>query len=161
MINFYRIFSVALLELLSNSCDITNRRSINSDNWNTNVSLGDAHYKIIGKVTGHSQSSYILGLGGTSSRALYSSAREDMIERACLKDNQAIIYINTTLSQSGFPPFFWTHEAVASGILIEFMDKDDNHTDTSLGYAPSIPITDSVTVETSAATRYDDNSVKT
>lgn len=161
MRNFYRILFSALTALLPYGCGITNRRPINGDNWNTNVSLGDTPYKIIGKVTGHSQSSYVFGFGGVSSRALYSSARENMIGSACLKDNQAIIYTNTTQSQSGFPPFFWTHEAVASGILIEFVDKDDNRTDASSGHAPTIPVTDSAAVETSASSRYDDNAAKT
>lgn len=83
-------FSALLIALLS-SCGITGRFPLNADNWNTNVTLNDARYRIVKTVTGHSGSTYVLGIGGMSGKALYSSARADMLKHARLKDNQAII----------------------------------------------------------------------
>ncbi len=80
---------------------------------------------------------YVLGIGGMSGKALYSSARADMLKHARLKDNQAIIYTNTVVSTSGVPPFFWQNEAVASGILIEFLDGTDCAAESERQTAPN------------------------
>ena len=129
-------FSALLIALLS-SCGITGRFPLNADNWNTNVTLNDARYRIVKTVTGRSGSTYVLGIGGMSGKALYSSARADMLKHAGLKDNQAIIYTNTVVSTSGIPPFFWQNEAVASGILIEFLDGTDSAAESERQTAPN------------------------
>ena len=157
MRNLYRILFPTLLALLLSGCGFTRRLPSNGDNWNTNVNLGEVNYRIIGKVTGHSKSTYILGIGGMSGRALYSSARADMIKNAELKDNRAIIYSNTTESMSGLPPLFWQNEAVSSGILIEFTDKETDCSDKSECRTAEIPALDSVAVEAPAIAPHDDD----
>lgn len=134
-----KIFFVLLsMATLMYGCGFTNRGALNNNLWNTQVSLDNVPYKMIGTVKGYSRSTYVFGIGGMSATSLYNSANSDMINHANLKDNQAIIYTTTVASRHGAFPLFWREEAVAYGILIEFAGGCRSHLSSADADQPEI-----------------------
>lgn len=87
----------------------------------TNVVLKENNFKMLKKVTGEWSATYILGLGGTSREALASNSVAEMIDKAQLKDNQALINTTTAVSTKYiFGNLYTEITAVSTGYVIEF-----------------------------------------
>lgn len=90
----------------------------------TNVVLKENNFKMIKKVTGEWSATYILGLGGASREALASNSVAEMIDKAQLKDNQALINTTTAISTKYiFGNLYTEITAVSTGYVIEFVSS--------------------------------------
>lgn len=98
----------------------------------TNVNISEANFRVVGLVEGKAKATYVLGIGGLSSKALKSNAYADMVRNANLKGSQMVV--NATISQThyGFVPFTWTQTVKYQGTIIEFINPDQPAT--SVGY---------------------------
>lgn len=72
------IFIVAVIFSLT-SCGFHNGLTKNLNSNNTNVVLSEANYTVVRKVEGEASARYVLGIGGTSKKALINEARKNML----------------------------------------------------------------------------------
>ncbi|HQB69584.1 MAG TPA: hypothetical protein P5564_04560 [Paludibacteraceae bacterium] len=117
------VFIVGILGLLLlTGCAGANlSQHINNDVTQTSVVLSQDNYRIIGEVSGEATSTYILGIGGLSKKALTNNSRADMYAKAKLKDGQAIINVSTTVSVKVIAgPIYMKYIATTTGYVIEF-----------------------------------------
>ncbi len=114
------IFIVGTASLLS-SCGI-NFASISNHNANeTQVQLTNNNFKVIDKINGSAEVSYVLIFGGLSMKRLYENAYSAMMDKANLQGSpRAVINIITEERLHGFPPFYYTRTVTVSANVIEF-----------------------------------------
>ncbi len=103
------------------SCGI-NTAHVTSHNQNvTQVHLSENNFKVIDQVSGSSEASYIMAIGGMRKRQLYENAYSTMIKKAnLLNDSKAIINVMTENHFSGFAPFFVRRTITVSAQVVEF-----------------------------------------
>ena len=112
------IASLAILSLTS--CASFNAPTINNNNQSTQVVLSKNNFKVIDSVTGESETTYILGIGGISKKSLVAEARKNMIEKANLIGSaKAIINEKIEVKSSVFP-FVGKVQVMVSAEVIEF-----------------------------------------
>lgn len=109
----------------------------------TKQELESQEYRIVGAVTGTASSIHILGvIGGLSSKAqnIYRSSYDDMLRKAELKPNQAII--NVTIEKRYAFFILFSQTAVhTTGTVIEFPAKGNKKSQASaLATTPSAKI---------------------
>ena len=88
----------------------------------TNVELSKKNFTILGKVSGKSTNTYVLGFGGSSNRALLESAKNEMMKNANLSGSKAVINITYDKHYNGFIPFYSKLTITASAYIIEFTE---------------------------------------
>jgi hypothetical protein len=95
---------------------------INNHNQNaTEVHLSANNFKVIDQISGSSNASYILAIGGLNKRQLYQNAYSTMLNNAnLLNSSKAVINVLTEEHVGGFPPFFVRRTITVSGQVIEF-----------------------------------------
>lgn len=86
----------------------------------TDVVLSQNNYRILDKVEGTSESTYVLGFGGCSEKSLKDNAVNDMFQKANLKDGQAIANITYTTSVKTILGIYTEMTVTAHGNIIEF-----------------------------------------
>ena len=102
------IYSVLLLlTAFLNSCGIGAALVTNHNQNATEVHLSGNNFKVIDQVSGSSETSYVLAIGGMNKRQLYENAYSKMMKKAnLLNGSKAIINVMTEEHFSGFAPFF-------------------------------------------------------
>ena len=91
----------------------------------TQVVLKENNYKMKKKVSGEWSATYVLGLGGTSRESLANNSVAEMIDKAQLKDNQALVNTTTAVSTKYiFGNLITEITAVSTGYVIEFVDPN-------------------------------------
>ncbi len=95
-----------------------NHNSINQ----TEVVLQKNNYKVVKTVEGTVTSTYVFGIGGYSETSLKDNAVNQMYRNADLKDGQAVININTTVSIYTVLGVYTEKSATAYGTVIQFVD---------------------------------------
>lgn len=117
------IYSVLLLlAAFLNSCGIGTALVANHNQNATEVHLSGNNFKVIDQVSGSSEVSYVLAIGGMNRRQLYQNAYSDMMKKANLLNNsRAIINVMTEEHVSGFAPFFVRRTITVSAQVIEFI----------------------------------------
>jgi hypothetical protein len=115
---FYVIF---LLMVFFSSCGY-NAAFISNHNQNaTQVQLSGSNFKVVDKVSGSSEVSYIFGIGGMDKRQLFENAYSDMMKKANLMNSsKAIINVMTEEHVSGFAPFYVKRTVTVSAHVVEF-----------------------------------------
>lgn len=117
-----KIISAISAMLLFTSCGINTAYVLNSNQNSTQVHLRENNYKIIGRVSGSSEVSYIFMIGGMSKKQLYEDAYSAMMKDADLTSGSRAIINNFTEEQfSGFFPFAYTRRVTVSASMIEFI----------------------------------------
>jgi len=112
-----RICFIVLLALTAMSC------TIQKGYMTSNASLQTGNFKIVGIAKGHSSTFYFFMLfGGMSTDGLVFKAKQDMYDKAKLKDNQAIANITVDNSWSYIFPLMMHHDVFISGDIVQFKD---------------------------------------
>ncbi len=116
------IYSVLLLlAAFISSCGIGTALITNHNQNATEVHLSGNNFIVIDQVSGSSEASYVLGIGGMNKRQLYENAYSTMMKKAnLLNGSKAIINVMTEEHVSGFAPFFVCRTITVSAHVIEF-----------------------------------------
>lgn len=117
-----RIYSVLLLlAALLSSCGIGTALVTNHNQNATEVHLSENNFKVIDQVSGSSEETYVLTIGGMNKRQLYENAYSTMMKKAnLLNGSKAIINVMTEEHVSGFAPFFVRRTITVSAQVVEF-----------------------------------------
>ena len=116
------IYSVfLLLAAFASSCGIGTALVTNHNQNATEVHLSGNNFKVIDQVSGSSEVSYVLAIGGMNKRQLYDNAYSTMMKKAnLLNGSKAIINVMTEEHLSGFAPFFVRRTITVSAQVVEF-----------------------------------------
>ena len=116
------IYSVlSLLAVFLNSCGFGHAIITNHNQNATEVHLSGNNFKVIDQVSGSSEASYVLAIGGLNKRQLYENAYSTMMKKAnLLNGSKAIINVMTEQHFSGFFPFFVRRTITVSAQVVEF-----------------------------------------
>ncbi len=113
--------SVLLLSAFLSSCAVGTALVTNHNQNATEVHLGGNNFKVIDQVSGSSEVSYVLAIGGIKKRQLYQNAYSAMMKKAnLLNGSKAIINVMTEEHFSGFAPFFVRRTITVSAQVVEF-----------------------------------------
>ena len=88
----------------------------------TQVVLSQKNFKVVGQAEGVAASTYIVGIGGLSKKAVRGNAIAAMYENAKLSSSQTIINISVKQTVLGLVPFFVRHVYTATGTVVEFTE---------------------------------------
>lgn len=116
------IYSGLLLLTASiSSCGVGAAIVTNHNQNATEVHLSGNNFKIVDQVSGSSEASYIMAIGGINKRQLYENAYSSMMKKAnLLNSSKAIINVMTEEHFSGFAPFFVRRTITVSAQVVEF-----------------------------------------
>lgn len=116
------IYSVLLvLTAFFSSCGVGAALVTNHNQNATEVHLSGNNFKVIDQVSGSSEVSYVLAIGGMNKRQLYENAYTAMMKKAnLLNGSKAIINVMTEEHVSGFAPFFVRRTITVSAHVVEF-----------------------------------------
>jgi PBP1b-binding outer membrane lipoprotein LpoB len=110
-----------LLATFLSSCGISTALVTNHNQNATEVHLSGNNFKVIDQVSGSSEDSYIMAIGGMKKRQLYENAYSAMMKKAnLLNGSKAIINVMTEEHVSGFAPFFIRRTITVSAQVVEF-----------------------------------------
>jgi len=110
-----------LLTTFLSSCGVGIALVTNHNQNATEVHLSANNFKVIDQVSGSSEASYVLGIGGMNKRQLYENAYSTMMKKANLMNgSRAIINVMTEQHVSGFAPFFVRRTITVSAQVVEF-----------------------------------------
>ena len=119
-----KISTYSLLLILTaflSSCGIGTAFVTNHNQNATEVHLSENNFKVIDQVSGSSETSYVLAIGGVNKRQLYENAYSTMLKKANLMNgSKAIINVMTEEHFSGFAPFFVRRTITVSAQVVEF-----------------------------------------
>lgn len=113
----------ALLTLAAfiSSCGIGTALVTNHNQNATEVHLSGNNFNVIDQVSGSSETSYVLAIGGMDKRQLYENAYSAMMKKAnLLNGSKAIVNLMTEEHVSGFAPFFVRRTITVSAQVVEF-----------------------------------------
>ena len=112
--------AIALAVMLS-SCGVSGALVLNDNSNATQVQLAGANYKVLEKISGSADVSYILMIGGIYKKQLYENAYAAMLEKADLEGkSRALINVVTEEHAGGFFPFYVERTITVSAHVIEF-----------------------------------------
>ena len=116
------IYSVLiLLSAFLSSCGFGTALVTNHNQNATEVHLSANNFKVIDQVSGSSETSYVLAIGGMNKRQLYENAYSAMMKKANLiNGSKAIINVVTEEHYSGFAPFFVRRTITVTAQVVEF-----------------------------------------
>ncbi len=116
------IYSLLLLFMaFHSSCGIGAALVTNHNQNATEIHLSSNNFKVIDQVSGSSEVSYIMAIGGMDRRELYENAYSAMLKKANLMNSsKAIINVITEEHVNGFAPFFVRRTITVSAQVIEF-----------------------------------------
>ena len=103
------------------SCGVGAAFVTNHNQNATEVHLSSNNFKVIDQVSGSSEVSYVLLIGGMERRQLYENAYSKMMKKAnLLNGSKALINVMTEEHVNGFVPFFVRRTITVSAQVIEF-----------------------------------------
>jgi len=112
---------ILLLAAFLSSCGIGTALVTNHNQNATEVHLSENNFKVIDQVSGSSEASYVLAIGGINKKQLYENAYSSMMKKAnLLNGSKAIINVMTEEHFSGFAPFFVRRIITVSAQVVEF-----------------------------------------
>jgi hypothetical protein len=116
------IYSVLIsLTAFLSACGIGATHITNHNQNATEVHLSGNNFKVIDQVSGSSEVSYVLAIGGSNKRHLYENAYSSMMKKAnLLNGSKAIVNVMTEEHFSGFAPFFVRRTLTVSAQVVEF-----------------------------------------
>ncbi|MBK0383069.1 hypothetical protein I5M32_08870 [Pedobacter sp. SD-b] len=116
------LYSLLLMLTASfSSCGIGAALVTNHNQNATEVQLNQNNFKVVDQVSGSSEVSYVLAIGGMKEKQLYQNAYSAMIKKAnLLNGSKAITNVVTEEHVSGFAPFFVKRTITVSAQVVEF-----------------------------------------
>ena len=117
------IFLITALGAMLSSCGVSAAWVLNHNDNSTQVHLANANYRVLEKVKGTAEVSYILAIGGINKKQLYQNAYADMLDKANLTDGpRALVNIVTEEHAGGFFPFYVKRTITVSAHVVEFIN---------------------------------------
>lgn len=114
------LVAIALLVFL-NSCGVNNAFIVNHNQNNTQVHLSSNNFKVVDKISGSADVTYVLIFGGMNRRELYKNAYDKMVTSAnLLMGSKALTNVVTEEHVGGVPPFYYKRTITVSAQVIEF-----------------------------------------
>jgi hypothetical protein len=114
------LFTIAILVSLS-SCGANYAMVYNQNQNSTQVHLNSNNFKVVDKVKGSAEVSYVFVFGGVNKKQLYENAYSKMVESANLTSgSKALVNLVTEEHVGGVPPFYYTRTITVSANVIEF-----------------------------------------
>jgi hypothetical protein len=114
-------FALLVLTVSLSSCGIHTALVTNHNQNATEVHLSENNFKVIDQVSGSSETSYVLAIGGMNKKQLYENAYSAMMKKAnLLNASKAIINVMTEEHVSGFAPFYVRRTLTVSAQVVEF-----------------------------------------
>lgn len=114
-------FMLLLLTASLSSCGIGTALVTNHNQNATEVHLSGNNFNVIDQVSGSSEASYVLAIGGMNKRQLYENAYSTMMKKAnLLNGSKAIVNVMTEEHFSGFAPFYVRRTITVSAQVVEF-----------------------------------------
>lgn len=114
---------IVLLSLAAflSSCGIGTALIINHNQQATQVHLSNNNFKVVDQVSGSSEVSYIMAIGGIKKTQLYENAYAAMLKKAnLLNSSKAVINVTTEEHVGGFAPLFVRRTITVSAQVVEF-----------------------------------------
>lgn len=106
---------------LLSSCGIGTALVTNHNQNATEVHLSENNFKVIDQVSGSSEDTYVLTIGGLNKKQLYENAYSAMMKKTnLLNGSKAIINVMTEEHIGGFAPFFVRRTITVSAQVVEF-----------------------------------------
>lgn len=116
-------FLAIALSMLLNSCGVSGAFVHNHNQNVTQVHLGQKNFKVVEKITGSADVSYVFFIGGLKKKQLYANAYSNMVNSANLvSGSKAIINVVTEEHVGGVPPFYFKRTITVSAHVVEFVD---------------------------------------
>jgi hypothetical protein len=123
MKNLMTIFIGSIIVILLSSCGVNHAYMINLNQNSTQVHLGSRNFKVVERVSGSADVSYVLIFGGMNKRRLYENAYAAMLKDAnLLTGSKALAHFVAEEHVGGVPPFYFTRTITVSAYVIEFTD---------------------------------------
>lgn len=114
--------AVVAISASTTGCGVSNPMTSSRNVTQTNVDLSQKNYKVTKTAEGKQGSTYILGIGGLSKKAVKNNSYAEMVKNANLTGSQAIINPTTEIKQRGLFPIYWKVEANTFGQVVEFTE---------------------------------------
>ena len=112
--------AIALTGFLS-SCGVSSSLITNHNQNSTQVNLSANNFKVVDKISGSSEVTYVLFFGGLNKKQLFENAYSAMMDKANLiNGSRALINIVTEEHLGGVPPFYYKRTVTVSAHVIEF-----------------------------------------
>lgn len=122
MKNLMFAFATLLLIMVATSCGVSNAVYVNHNQSATQVLLSSNNYKVIDKISGSAEVSYVFLIGGTNQRQLYENAYSDMVKKANLNNApRALVHVVNEEHFRGFFPFAFTRRVTYTAHVVEFV----------------------------------------
>ena len=116
------IFLLIGITFLFSSCAYHDGLTTNSNHHTTQVLLSKKNFKVLARVDGEAQATYVFGIGGLSKKALIAEAKANMLSKAnIVGGSKAIINETVEIKRSAFP-FVGLVNVTVSGHIIEFTE---------------------------------------
>lgn len=117
----FSLIAIALL-FLFNSCGVSGALVLNHNQNATQVHLTNNNFKVIDKVSGRAEVTYVLIFGGMNRKQLYKNAYDQMVDSAnLLSGSKALVNVLTEEHVGGVPPFYYKRTISVSANVIEFV----------------------------------------
>ena len=110
-----KLFLLLILSILLTGCG-----AVLGGSFSGSAALSQKNFSYIRNVKGSSQATYILGIGGLSREGLAKEAKEEMLSKTPLKDNQAIANVTVDYKTSNFLGIYATVKCVITADIVEF-----------------------------------------
>lgn len=120
--NFSTVLSVIVFTLMLSGCASFQGLTKNYNGHNTEVQLNRKNFKIVQKVEGSAQATYILGIGGLGKKALIARATEKMLADANLIGSSRAVINETVEIKNSFFLIATTTQINVSAYVIEFTE---------------------------------------
>lgn len=118
-IGIYSMF--VLTTAFLSSCGVGTALVINHNQNATEVHLIQNNFKVVDQISGSSEVSYVMAIGGMNKRQLYENAYSAMMKKAnLLNGSRAVINVVTEEHFSGFAPFYVKRTITVSAQVVEF-----------------------------------------
>ncbi|MEQ8582536.1 MAG: hypothetical protein RIC30_14825 [Marinoscillum sp.] len=112
---------VVILLVILSSCGASNAFMLNQNQNATQVHLASGNYRVVDKVRGSADVSYVLIFGGMKKKQLFANAYANMMDQADLSTgSRALVNMVTEEHLGGVPPFFYKRTVTVSANIIEF-----------------------------------------
>jgi len=116
------VLIILFLAALFSSCGVSSALILNHNQNNTQVQLASNNFKVLDKVIGTADVTYIFMIGGLNTRQLYENAYSAMMDKANLTgSSKALVNIVTEEHIGGVPPFYYKRTITVSAHVIEFI----------------------------------------
>ncbi len=110
------------ITLLFSSCGIHDGLTRNLNNHTTEVVLSKKNFKIIERVQGESEVTYIFGIGGLSKKAMIAEARANMLAKADIVGGSKVIINETVEMKYSLFLFVGKQKVIVSAHIVEFTE---------------------------------------